>query len=129
MCDAAVYTAIAASDPLFVSGCASGGGPTPVDLRCQGAASDVCGCIKVSAISETPYYGCVMSGYAAEDSLPLVTLPGVVENLPQPACDAPDRVKRFIPTSAHPTNMLCTSVAGTTERCWMFAYSTDRLRV
>lgn len=102
VCGAEIYTAVATSDPVFVSGCEGGGGPTEVDLRCQGTPSDVCGCVQVAAISETPYYGCVMSGYSAEDSLPLVTLPGVVEGLPQPACDAADRVKRFIPSSALP---------------------------
>ena len=73
-----------AADP---SACGVAAAPTPVDLRCQGYNADLCGCLQVPSIAADPYFGCVISGYnaAAEASagnnasLPLVTLPGVVD--------------------------------------------------
>jgi hypothetical protein len=99
LCAAAVYPVVNPSDAIFSTGCPEGDSATQVDLRCHGQAADACGCLKVPAISKTPYYGCVMSGYSAQDAMPLVTLPGVVTTAPQPVCEAPERSFRYFPTS------------------------------
>jgi hypothetical protein len=61
--------------------CAAGAGqPEPIDLRCQGYKSDLCGCLNVPEVSSKPYFGCVMAGFGdTSDQLKLVTLPGVVD--------------------------------------------------
>lgn len=76
-----------------------------MDLRCQGAPLDTCGCLNVPAISSAPYHGCVLSGYVNNLNLPLVTLPGVVEPGAEPGC--PTGPKASVPAGAR-CAVLCT---------------------
>ena len=80
---AGIYPTVPEDVQLFAedpSACAINAPPTYVDFRCQGYAGDRCGCLSIPSVSQTPYFGCVLSGYTAPaaSEIPLVTLPGVV---------------------------------------------------
>lgn len=84
----AIYGKAPLEGPIFSDGCDDVEAPAAVDLRCQGAALDTCGCLNFGVISRDPYYGCVLSGYVNDQKLPLVTLPGVIEPGADPGCQS-----------------------------------------